>query len=321
MLGVQVATEYGSVKLSQMRTQAYLRLANEELFVPRGMRVQVLKTSKMMEVVGVPGDVLELGCGKGREKDGDGEEVFDDRDDVGSIHTPTSPRPPSHAFGEKEKEKEKGKEKEKENEDLSSSRPTSSTKDPFAEPSTDKQSKYDPQLRRLAALEGYIQPLQFDTDLPLSENWLKRVSEKQSRLFASRQNSIFTGKRDKAAKEISEAQEAEREINAKVAEVEAAQREVRARARERLEGPLGESMQGRLIVQGDLEKEMKKWEKKMDKLNKEREKRVTKKFQQSQRRIERVEKREEKIAQRVMWVVVTEDDGRGFENHLWEDSD
>lgn len=294
-LGVQVATEYGSIKLSQMRTQAYLRLANEELFVPRGLRVQVLKTRKMMEVVGVPGEVLELGKGG---RDGEGEEVFEDAKGLGS--RPSSPSYQSPTM-ENDPLGEKGKQPQ-------SSSPSSS-------------SKYDPQLRRMDALQGYVQPLEFDADLPLSENWLKRASEKQARLFASRQNSIFSGKRDKAAKLISEAQEAERELNAKVDEVETAQREVRARARERLEGPLGESMQGRLIVQEDMEKEIRKLDKKMEKLGKEREKRVTRKLQQSQRSIERVEKREMKIAQRVMWVVVTEDDGRGFENHLWEDSD
>ncbi|KAF5855359.1 hypothetical protein ETB97_009362, partial [Aspergillus alliaceus] len=61
-LGVQAAAEYGSIKVSQMRTQAYMRLANEELFRPRGLRVQVLRTRVMMGEVGIPGDVLELGA-------------------------------------------------------------------------------------------------------------------------------------------------------------------------------------------------------------------------------------------------------------------
>ncbi|KAK1145873.1 hypothetical protein N8T08_003819 [Aspergillus melleus] len=291
-LGVQVATEYGSIKLSQMRTQAYLRLANEELFVPRGLRVQVLKTRKMMEVVGVPGEVFEVGDGGGRKtRDGEGEEVFVDKDD------PHDDGEGVEGFDETTKQQ-----------------PTSPTQE-----SNDDRS--DPQLRRMSALTGYVQPLEFTADLPLSENWLKRAAETQSRAFASRQNALFSGKRDKATKLALEAEEASRELDTKLAEVETAQGEIRARARERLQGPLGESMQGRLIVQEDMEKEMRKWEKKREKIDKEREKRVTRKLAQSQRGLERVEKREMKVAQRVMWVVVTEDDGRGWENHLWEDSD
>ncbi|THC91021.1 hypothetical protein EYZ11_009529 [Aspergillus tanneri] len=271
-LGVAVATEYGSHKLSQMRTEAYLRLANEELFVPRGLRVQILKTRQMMETVGISGEVLKLGRLEGRD------EVFPSKEEC-------------------EKEKEAEAEAEKENE-LGKDR-------------------YDPQMRRMDVLKGYVLPLEFGHEKPPSENWIKRASEKQARLFADRQNSQLVGKRDKATKLVEEAQEAERELNAKVQEIEAAKREARARARERMEGPLGESNTGKLMVQEDLEKELKKLGKKGEKVDKEREKRVTRKLQQSQKSIQRVEKNEERIAQRVMWVVVTEDDGRG-ENHLWD---
>ncbi|KAI9035356.1 uncharacterized protein KD926_003717 [Aspergillus affinis] len=331
-LGVQVATELGSVKLSQMRTQAYLRLANEELFVPRGLRVQVLKTRKMMEVVGVPEGVFEVGGGKEGGRDGEGEEVFEDHshddDDVQGgegkgkgkgkrkedgypppPQSPSSPLPPYHPSSSSSTN---GDSHNKQQQQPPS--PTQFTNNNETEAN-------DPQLRRMSALHGYVQPLNFTADLPLSENWLKRASEKQSRVFASRQNAIFSGKRDKATRLATEAEEASRELDAKLAEVETAQGEIRARARDRLEGPLGESMQGRLIVQEDMEKEMRKWEKKREKIDKEREKRVTRKLAQSQRGLERVEKREMKVAQRVMWVVVTEDDGRGWENHLWEDSD
>jgi hypothetical protein len=181
--------------------------------------------------------------------------------------------------------------------------------------------KYDPQVRRMEALKEFVLPLVYDEDLAVADNWIKRASDKQEQWFAEKQNSLLVGKREKAGRWISEAEEAERELNKRIEEVEAAKEAARARARERLQGPLGESLQGRGIVQDDLEKDLKKLDKKLDKLLKERAKKVTKMMQKGERRLQRVEKREGRIAQRVMWVVVTGDDGSGFQNHLWEETD
>ncbi|KAL4890689.1 hypothetical protein BDV59DRAFT_183985 [Aspergillus ambiguus] len=277
-LGVQVAAEYGSIKLSQMRTQAYMKLANEQLFAPKRLRAQILKTKFMMEEAGIPGSVLELPHEGSSGKADRADDTFDNPGDIDTV----------------------GKYK--------------------SVTGTDG-AKRDPQMRRLEAIQDYVLPLTFADSLPLSDNWLKKASEKQERWFSERQNSLLTSKRDKAANLIAEAEVAERELGLQLDEVEALKASAQDRARERLQGPLGESMQGKLIVQEDLEKETKKLDKKRDKLLKEREKRVTKKLRQSEQRIERVEKRETKIAQKVMWVVVTGDDGRGFQNHLWENAD
>ncbi|GMG29927.1 hypothetical protein OAory_01049350 [Aspergillus oryzae] len=271
-LGLAAAAEYGSVKVSQRRTTEYMRVANEELFRPRGLRVQVLRTKVMMAEVGIPGEVLELGeCG-GRD------EEFGDLEGLGDGG--------------------KGKEKEKEKE------------------------KYDPQLRRVEALKDFVCPVVYEEAGEVGkENWIKRASDKQESWLAERQNSSIVGKREKAGKLMSEADEAERQISLKIEEVARAKVAAEERARERMDGPLGESLQGRGMIQDDLDKEMKKLDKQMEKLMREREKKVTKIMKKGKEHLQKVEKKESRIAQKVMWVVVTGDDGSGFQNHLCEESD
>lgn len=174
----------------------------------------------------------------------------------------------------------------------------------------------------MEALKEFVSPVVVEEEVVVAkDNWVKRATDAQEKWFAERQNQLLVGKREKAGKWLSEAEEAEREINGKIEEVQATREAARVRARERLQGPLGESLQGRGIVQDDLEKDLKKLDKSLNKLVKEREKRVTKVLQKGERRLQRVEKTESRIAQKVMWVVVTGDDGTGFQNHLWEDSE
>ncbi|OOF93384.1 hypothetical protein ASPCADRAFT_132418, partial [Aspergillus carbonarius ITEM 5010] len=59
-LGIQTAAEYGSFVVSHIRTREYLRLANERLFNPRGLRVRVLGTEEMCRVLGKEGGELVL---------------------------------------------------------------------------------------------------------------------------------------------------------------------------------------------------------------------------------------------------------------------
>ncbi|PLB38628.1 uncharacterized protein BDW47DRAFT_131250 [Aspergillus candidus] len=295
-LGVSVAAEYGSIKLSQARTQAYLRIANESLFAPRGLRVQILKTASMLETVGVESDVLELPPLRG--------------DGASSVEG----EPPRYGDGGEREEGgdggEEGLDKGKGGDGGDRAR-------------GNNKEQYDPQVRRLEALAGHVLPIRFDGERTDSDNWLKRVTAKQERWFTTRQNTGLGVKRDKAARMAEKAERAGAEIDARIAEVEAVGEGARERARERLAGPLGESLQGRGIVRDDLDKEMKGVERKLEKLRREREAKVTKVIIKSEKRVMRVEKRETKIAQKVMWVVVTGDDaGEGeFVNHLYEDED
>ncbi|PWY83608.1 hypothetical protein BO70DRAFT_428872 [Aspergillus heteromorphus CBS 117.55] len=288
-LGVQTAAECGAFQLSRMRTQAYMRLANEQLFAPRGLRAQVLTTRGMMREVGVPGEVLALPDLRKEEVFGDGE-----GDTQGSTTSSTTSTVEIGGGG----------------------------------------GGHDPQMRRMEAIKEYVCPVVVEgrkkknvsgTGAGEDGNWLKRAAEKQEMWFTERQNTGLVGRRSKAVRAIGEAEAAENELLVKMDEVEMAMDEVRERARERLRGPLGESLQGRGIVQDDLQKDLKKLDKKMGRLVRERAKRVTRRMQQGERRIQRVEKRENKIAQRVMWVVVTGDDGTrgggggGFRNDLYEE--
>jgi hypothetical protein len=54
-VGVNVAAGIGSAVTTKVRTKKYLAKANEELFNPKGLHVQVCKTEKMLEYVGLNG--------------------------------------------------------------------------------------------------------------------------------------------------------------------------------------------------------------------------------------------------------------------------
>lgn len=53
--GVNVAAGIGSAVTTKVRTKKYLAKANEELFNPKGLHVQVCKTGRMLEYVGLSG--------------------------------------------------------------------------------------------------------------------------------------------------------------------------------------------------------------------------------------------------------------------------
>ncbi|RAK95631.1 uncharacterized protein BO80DRAFT_418533 [Aspergillus ibericus CBS 121593] len=270
-LGIQTAAEYGSFMVSWVRTRQFLRVANERLFGPRGLRVRVLRTREMLGVVGVEGrGVLELPAVL---EDEEGDEVWEGGE------------------GEKVEAKERG-----------------------------TGGKFDPRMRRMEALKEYVAPLVLkERKGPVDgDNWLRRAASMQEKWFADRQNNRLIDRHGKAVRGIGEAEAAEQELLGKMEEVEWAREEARGRAKERMQGPLGESLQGRGIVQDDLAQELKTLDRQMEKLVKEREKKVTKRIQQSERRLQRVEKREARIARKVRWVVITGDDGTQFDN-LYED--
>ncbi|GLA34462.1 hypothetical protein AnigIFM63309_007011 [Aspergillus niger] len=185
--------------------------------------------------------------------------------------------------------------------------------------------RFDPVMRRMDALREYVAPLVFVDDMDVRTggggDWVRKVAEKQEEWFTQRQNRVLVRRHRRAVRGIGEAEVAEKELLVKMEDVEAEMMAVKGRAVERLSGPLGESLQGRGIVQDDLEKGLKQLQRKMEKLGREREKRVTKRLQQSERTFQRVGKREAKIAQKVMWVVVTADDGVEYSTSLSDEDD
>lgn len=186
---------------------------------------------------------------------------------------------------------------------------------------------FDPVRRRMDALREYVAPLVFVDEMDVrtwgggGRDWVRKVAEKQEEWFTQRQNRVLVRRHRRAVRGIGEAEVAEKVLLVKMEEVEAEMMAVKGRAVERLSGPLGESLLGRGVVQDDLEKGLKQLQRKMEKLGREREKRVTKRLQQSERTFQRVGKREAKIAQKVMWVVVTADDGVEYSTSLSDEDD
>jgi hypothetical protein len=59
-MGLATASGLVSAATSWTRAKAYVKAANEEIFLPKGLRCKVLKTKKMMAAVGRGGTVLQL---------------------------------------------------------------------------------------------------------------------------------------------------------------------------------------------------------------------------------------------------------------------
>jgi hypothetical protein len=59
-MGLQVAAGLTSAGTSWARARAFVRHANETVFEPRGLKVRVLKTKKMMGVLGREGEMIHL---------------------------------------------------------------------------------------------------------------------------------------------------------------------------------------------------------------------------------------------------------------------
>ncbi|KAE8453823.1 hypothetical protein EG329_009335 [Mollisiaceae sp. DMI_Dod_QoI] len=59
-IGLQVGAGLASAATSWARARAFVKEANEKIFLPKGLRAKVLKTKKMMLAVGQGGEVLRL---------------------------------------------------------------------------------------------------------------------------------------------------------------------------------------------------------------------------------------------------------------------
>jgi hypothetical protein len=59
-MGLALATGLISSATSWLRAKSYVKTANEEMFLPIGLRCRVLKTKKMMPQVGHGAEKLEL---------------------------------------------------------------------------------------------------------------------------------------------------------------------------------------------------------------------------------------------------------------------
>jgi len=59
-MGLKTASGLVSAATSWTRARAYVKAANEEIFLPQGLRCKMLKTQKMMVAVGHGDMILQL---------------------------------------------------------------------------------------------------------------------------------------------------------------------------------------------------------------------------------------------------------------------
>ncbi|KAI9689584.1 MAG: hypothetical protein M1822_010236 [Bathelium mastoideum] len=165
--GLQLASGLGSAAMSYGRAKKYMRLANERLFHPRGLKAKIMKAAEMMKTVRYP-----------------------DPEYMGKLRLP----PLSNMIGaEKEAAMAAG--------------------DANARFGTEVRPD-DPRMRRLMALERYVEPLSFDVapaERPqsfwkkLGANQAKKQEQKQMRkIMERRREGIEKGKMAKIDEKESE---------------------------------------------------------------------------------------------------------------------
>lgn len=265
-VGIQTAAEYGVLKISKTRTNAYLKAANRELFQPHGLHAQVLQTPEMMTRIGAPETKLKLPS----------LESLPDQIDA------------AQSNGEVGNE--------------------------TAEIRCD-----DPRIRRIEALKDYVMPLNFDVPPPMStkaKNWVAKAAEKQENWFAERQNRKLMERRQKAQSILAEAEEQDRLANEEIAQLDEQMTRLRIEADQKII-MLPDTWRGRRKrskMEHELKHEVGRLTKEKDKLVREKEKTAEKKMKEGERKMKQVDRREERIAQKVMWVVITKDDGNVYQD-------
>ncbi|KAL1984145.1 hypothetical protein VTN96DRAFT_9450 [Rasamsonia emersonii] len=155
----------------------------------------------------------------------------------------------------------------------------------------------DPRIRRIEALKDYVMPLNFDVQPPAlakSKSWVAKAAEKQENWFAERQNRKLMERRQKAQSILAEAEEEHRLANKDIAQLDEQMARLRVEADQKILS-LPDNRKGRK-KRSKVEHELKR---ELDKLK---------------GKGQAVDRREERVAQKVMWVVITKDDGNVYQD-------
>jgi hypothetical protein len=264
-LGIMFAAEYGVRKVSKLRTNAYLKTANRELFQPRGLRAQVLQTPEMMKRVGAPAKKLKLPPLETLPEQIDQDRSAQANDGLG------------HKKAEIQRD--------------------------------------DPRIRRIEALKDYVMPLNFNVQAYVSSakgnNWMKKAAEKQENWFAERQNRILMKRRQKAQHLLNEARQHDRLANENIASLEQEIARLRIEAERNISAT---DRHGKRMAKKEMKQEISQLKKQKKELARERDKTVRELTKEGERRMKKATRREEKVAQKVMWVVITKDDGNVYQD-------
>ncbi|KAF8853315.1 hypothetical protein BDZ45DRAFT_729617 [Acephala macrosclerotiorum] len=177
----QVVSVLGSAGVSVVRVRRYMKKANQNIFAPRGLIVKIMSTKKMMAEVGVGPENLDP---KGKLALPPLEELSDLTPQTGAlIRHPTEQGVRTHE------------------------RTTSSVE--------------DPRMRRIRALNGYIAPLEFETEPVQPKGVYEKYGGAPLRWMNKRADTKMTKAADKSASaRLDKAPEAESIINASERDLE-----------------------------------------------------------------------------------------------------
>lgn len=168
----------------------------------------------------------------------------------------------------------------------------------------------DPRLRRLRALEGYISPLDFETEpaqpkgmmdkyggAPL--RWLNRKQDQKLAKAASTSTAKRIEKAPEANAEVARSEKEIEEIDAKILEV-------RQEGQKELESA---SVEERRNIEARMDYETAVLEaKKLEEMDR-RDENIAGIFKKGDKKLDKRSKKEEKIVNRILWVVITRLDG------------
>jgi hypothetical protein len=169
----------------------------------------------------------------------------------------------------------------------------------------------DPRLRRLRALEGYISPLDFETEsaepkgvmdkyggAPL--RWLNRKQDQKLAKAASKSTTKRIEKAPEAEAEVARSEEEIEKLDAKI-------HEIHKTGQKELAG--SESDTERKGIEARIDYEIAMLEAKKLEQMEMRDERIAAIYKKGDKKLDKIAKKEEKIANRILWIVVMRLDG------------
>lgn len=254
--GVSTASGIAGAGVSYARTRTFIGKANAEMFLPRGLRVKVLKTEKMMKAVEMP----QVSAGK-----------------------PRLQLPPLERIADV---------------DAAAAATRQNNESRGTEP-----IEQDPRMRRMAALEGYVEPLDFNVPTAVApDNWYKKMGAAQARRVEAKQTKkIQKDRREDAKKGAEKAKDTEKEVrecDEEIAKIERKMDKERAKAEKEL-------AKGKETykVEKELAKELAKLEKDRQEEIAEKEKELRKADGRLAKKSSKGDKEQEKTM-KIYWIVI-----------------
>ncbi|CAL3969667.1 unnamed protein product [Diplocarpon coronariae] len=177
----------------------------------------------------------------------------------------------------------------------------------------------DPRVRRLRALDGYISPLELESEAPLPEGVMKKYGGAPLRWLNKRRDTkLAKAATMSSEKRLSKAPEAEAEMERSEAEIQNIERrmiEVHHAAEMELATATPEE---RLKIEARSEQEISALKASRDVETERRNTALAAIYKKGDKKLNKLAKNEEKIANRILWIVITKLGANNADSELME---